>query len=62
MLRLSKAVGNGVQDRGMMAHAEWLDLTSMLSVWEPASSTQHCHATTPSLRLKMAVVGTDGGW
>ena len=40
---------------------QWLLSTSMLSVCAPDFSMQPCQAQTPSVRLKMAVVGTGGG-
>ena len=39
---------------------QWLLSTSMLSVCAPAFSMQPCQAQTPSVRLKIAVVGTGG--
>ena len=39
---------------------QWLLSTSMLSVCAPDFSMQPCQAQTPSVRLKMAVVGTGG--
>ena len=40
---------------------QWLLSTSMLSVLAEGLSTHPCHAQMPSLRLKIAVVGTGGG-
>ena len=38
----------------------WLAMTSMFSDCGPVFSRLHCQATTPSVRLKIEVVGTGG--
>src|SRR5579859_5227941 len=40
---------------------QWLLSTSMLSDFPEVLSTQPCQAQIPSVRLKIAVVGTGGG-
>ena len=40
---------------------QWLLSTSMLSEVADVFSMQPCQAQTPSVRLKIAVVGTGGG-
>ena len=46
---------------GLKPSPRWLASTSMFSCRGPGFSTLHCHATMPSVRLKMEVVGTGGG-
>jgi hypothetical protein len=58
-LGLGKAVGDGVDDRRMMAEAAVAAID--LDVLGPSSFRQACQAQMPSVRLKMEVVGTGGG-